>query len=172
MIAIFDIDGVLADNAETKNLDCRKPDQHAEFARRITGVSALPMARFAQAIAYCGAPFFIFTARSEALRMPTEEWLEDTIGTVGKAGMYDGLLSDEQNKDFVYSSNRLYMRPLGNNDEAHLLKWKQLQGLLAILKETEFNYSNILVFEDNARSAKMFAQNGCRVYRPFEFRAK
>jgi hypothetical protein len=181
MIAIFDIDGVLADDSSTRELDCREPAEHAEFARLITGISANPIRHVAQALACISVPVFVFTARSEALRMPTEEWLRENeigIATTKTAihpypcpsplvkGEGEGEKKDAPQHKHMYSNNNLYMRPMGNNDESHILKWKQLQGLLKSFEETSFNYGDILVFEDNAHCAKMFAQHGCCVYRP------
>jgi len=145
MIAIFDIDGVLADNSYTQRLDCTKPAQAAKFAREIETVKPLVSGVvLIKAIAEAGYKVFIMTARSAELRLITENWLDDNL----------------------LPRENVFMRPLGNQDTPAALKEKQLHELAARFLPADLSVENIIAFEDDKTVAEMYNRHGIKVFMP------
>lgn len=124
VIAVFDIDGVLADDSATAKLNPAKPEDMAAFEKAIPALKPIkPLAAAAAALAKSGIPVFIFTARSARVRFETEDWLF------------------AQGIDF----KKLYMRPLGSNDTAVKLKTNMFKRLIDEVPDID----GIIFFEDN-----------------------
>jgi hypothetical protein len=140
MIAIFDIDGVLADNSLTRDLDCTDPAQAAEFAEMIKTATALPACDILRSLAAAGAQIYIFTARSKFVRQQTENWLFDN----------------------TLPYRELLMRQPNNNWRAWALK----EGMLISVKQAMegVDYGQIIAFEDCPRTAKMYEENGVKTF--------
>lgn len=146
MIAIIDIDGVLADNSHTAHLDCTKPAQAAKFAAAVPNVKPLPAGCAALKAFYnCGIKVYIFTARSESLRLITENWLDDNR------------LARED----------VFMRPVDNEDSAAELKEKQLHELAARFLPADLDAQKIIAFEDDNTVAEMYKKHGIKVFMPY-----
>ena len=124
VIAVFDIDGVLADDSATVKLNPAKPEDMAAFEKAIPALKPIkPLAAAASALAKSGIPVFIFTARSARVRFETEDWLFA--------------------QNIVFTA--LYMRPLGNNDTAVKLKTDMFKRLIDEVPDID----GILFLEDN-----------------------
>ena len=146
MIAIFDIDGVLADNTHTAHLDCTKPAQNAKFAAAVPNVKPISTAcGVLTAFRNCGVKVYIFTARSEALREVTEEWL------------IRNYLSYEY----------LFMRPIGDSLPSADLKEKYLKILFRFHLPQNFKTKKIIAYEDDAEVAAMYKKHGIKVFMPY-----
>ena len=124
MIAVFDIDGVLADYRYTAHLNPLSPEDMAEFSKLVPSLKPIEvLVRTARALCLSRVPVYIFTARSENVRFDTEDWLY------------------AQGIDF----KKLYMRPLGSNDTAVKLKTNMFKQLIDEVP----NIDGIIFFEDN-----------------------
>lgn len=135
MIAIFDIDGVLADDSLTKHFDCGDPSEMAEFARLVHKLLPVQKSvRKARRLAAQGR-VYLFTARSAAIRMATQNWLID---------------HEVPHED-------LLMRPFGNGDAPEVLKEKMLDE---VLQNTGADVSEVVAYDDDPRVIDMYHRRG------------
>lgn len=124
VIAVFDIDGVLADDSATAKLNPAKPEDMAKFGKLVPFLKPIEVVvRTARALCLSRVPVYIFTARSENVRFETEDWLFA--------------------QNIVFTA--LYMRPLGNNDTAVKLKTDMFKRLIDEVPDID----GILFLEDN-----------------------
>ncbi|MDR0645614.1 MAG: hypothetical protein LBG46_01080 [Elusimicrobiota bacterium] len=138
MIAIFDIDGVLADKSEIKHLNCRNEREREIFENKIEDLPLTPLAQIMAFMPYHRILFI--TARRDATREKTEQWLNKNIGLT-----------------YPYYS-QIYMRADGDDSPSANVK----ERALGIIKDL-YPEEDIIVFEDAAACAKMFKENGCTV---------
>lgn len=135
MIYIFDIDGVLADDSLTRDLDCTREKDRAEFTRLVPTLAPRPDAvRMAKVLGQKHR-IFLFTARSAAVRVLTQNWL------------YDYEIPHED----------LYMRPFGNDESAAKLKKKMLLDLFV---RTGAEPQDLSAFDDNPDVRAMYDRWG------------
>ncbi|WP_178338238.1 phosphatase domain-containing protein [Candidatus Avelusimicrobium facis] len=138
MIFIFDIDGVLADDSTTRHLDCTDPQQRAEFTRRVPTLRPLKQnIALVQKLAAAGS-VRLFTARSAAIRVLTQNWL------------YDQQVPHDD----------LYMRPFGNMDRPEVLKHRMLQELML---NTGVRPAEVLACDDDPAVQEMYLNWGASV---------
>lgn len=139
MIAIFDIDGVLADDAKTAKLDPLKTADLDLFTRLVPGLKPRgQLVKIARALKLTGDNIYILTARSEAVRFNTEDWL-----------FAQGI-----------DSKRLFMRPEGNQDGPVLLKLKMIKAVISELGLYGKLGTEIIAFEDNPAICAAFVKAG------------
>lgn len=144
---ICDIDGVLADNSLTHHLDCTDPAQHAQFARMIPYVEPLPAwVDVVRSLAAAGWQIYLFTARSECLRITTTNWL------------YDNRIPFKE----------LFMRPFGNTEESYLLKKEMLDNLLKACEGE--SYGPIAAIEDDEKTVHMYAKAGVKALLAYDLK--
>jgi hypothetical protein len=146
MLYIFDIDGVLA--AVTHLLPLIQ-GEHKDFDAYYSRIGeALPIQeglRIADALLFTlyedgvRDKFYFVTGRSERSRGATEDWLLDNLNWLGFR------VHMRSNKDF---------RP------AHEVKHDIIQR---ISQETGVPFSDMVVFEDDPKCAKMYESLGCYV---------
>ncbi len=135
MIFVFDIDGVLADDSRTKNLDPQNPKDMARFVSLAPELKPLKAVKVLKRMAAHGR-VYLFTARSAAIRTLTQNWL------------YDQQIPHED----------LCMRPFGNNDCPAELKRKMLMELFL---RTKTKPVDILACDDDPAVQDMYLSEGC-----------
>jgi hypothetical protein len=140
LTAIFDIDGVLADNSETWWLDCGIPQQRLKFGSLIKTAAPLPACHILRALAAQGARIYIFTARSREVRPETEDWLHK----------------------HELSYYELIMRQPENEWEACDLKKSMLEAARRASEGEDMG--TVIAFEDCARCAKMYEDNDVKTF--------
>ena len=135
MIYIFDIDGVLADDSQTKHLDCTDPAQRAEFNALVPSLAPKRQTLSVLKNLATRGKIYLFTARSAGIRVLTQNWL------------YDHKVPHED----------LYMRPFGNDDKDEVLKKKMLFELAT---QTGAEPSEIVAFDDKPQVRAMYERWG------------
>lgn len=137
MIAIFDIDGVLADKTPIQKLNCQDPMQRAEFERAVPTLAPRPqMVELIKILAVAKVSIALFTSRSTNIKEETKKWLEE--------------------QDICYDA--LFMRAQGDNRSCTEVKKEYFAKFLLSFKDEK-----ILVFEDNPVTAMMFKKKSSQL---------